>query len=345
MIFTMKKKFYSSFHENLTGNINKISDGLLRAQWFSLATIAAIGTAYMNLVNSIKCMELKAFGYLIVCLSGNVIFWLISEYALSHGFLFRWMQYRLAKIEKIFDLSGIKNPSEEKYFIIKNKLTNQLELRTDYFIPDQFVPIYWASTWFIVINTIISCFLNYRNDYLICHKWVWVLYILFSLPLIWKTWRYHCYKLNKFIEDEEICNFKIIHNNSSIDNFYKFPMETEPYGALFFLDIGLVFLVILEIAYGYKQNLTLSDINLRILYFLPLFSALIGWFWPAMAGLLIQFVKIILQFYPDQLKESKCSCLQCLGKKFSPKVNKISGGYTIECTCFWRIINILYRII
>ena len=45
----IKLEFFSDYHKSLADNRNHISDDLLKAKWFFLAAIAAIGTAYIKI--------------------------------------------------------------------------------------------------------------------------------------------------------------------------------------------------------------------------------------------------------------------------------------------------------
>ena len=103
--------FYRDYHKSLTDNLNHISDDLLKAKWFFLAAIAAVGIAYEKILSILANHTQIWFGFVAVCLVGNIIFWLISEYTLSHAFLFRFIQSKLAKIEQVFNTPGkIKDP-------------------------------------------------------------------------------------------------------------------------------------------------------------------------------------------------------------------------------------------
>jgi hypothetical protein len=141
-----KKEYYISVHASMTENLNRISGDLLQAKWFFLASIAAIGTAYVKFVDEAMIKAgLQHVGIFITCLIGNIIFWFLSEYTLSHAFLFRFVQSKLAEVEKASGEKGnVKNPSDESYFLANDNGEKRLSI--DFFIPDQFVPIYWASS-------------------------------------------------------------------------------------------------------------------------------------------------------------------------------------------------------
>lgn len=87
-------------HNKMVENLNKISDDLLKAKWNFLASISAIGLAYKYVLDKYIWDLHKEYLFFVICLIGNLIFWMLSEYAISHGFLFRYIQAKAAKIEK-----------------------------------------------------------------------------------------------------------------------------------------------------------------------------------------------------------------------------------------------------
>lgn len=312
--------FFSEYHKSLTDNLNHISDDLLKAKWFFLATIAALGTAYIKIAELPDNKQFW-FGFVAVCLIGNIIFWLISEYTLSHAFLFRFIQSKLAKIEQAFDVSGkIKDPTTEEYFIKDNRL------EIDYIIPDQFVPIYRASTWLIIINTIIAMSLDPMNDINVFIAYlridfemdIWkraLIYLTISLPLIWKLWTYYCYKIDKFINEN--CKFEIVRRkNKKHCPYFVFPIWPSLIGA----SLGILAYIIFNRG---------SDIGMCKL----LTSGLVGYFWPVMAGLIINILRTLFRLN---------SLLRML-RIFTPLVKKNGATYVIEARCF-RILAVLYNI-
>ena len=301
--------FLTEQHKTLTDNLNHISGDLLRAKWFFLATIAAVGTAYIKIISSTKVVwgstllcgfgqitesvEGNWFALIIVCLIGNIIFWLISEYALSHAFLFRFIQSKLAKIEKDFDTPGTsKDPSELSYFIKENR--GKIFPETDYIIPDQFVPIYWASSWLILINTLVMMAfvpdktipMNIIPVFIKINNWTRFLFFLFlSMPFIWKLWTYHCYKLNKFINEH--CNFKIKYcpRSFKINIFKKFEDDFFALPQLQSL-FGIVMALLILIIYCFYQEEFF--IKLAVLFLLIAF-------WPVIFGFIIHFFRTIIR--------------------------------------------------
>jgi ABC-type Co2+ transport system permease subunit len=336
-------KFFANYHESLNDNLNHISDDLLRAKWFFLATIAALGTAYIKIYDS-QSLHNK-WSFWLICLVGNIIFWLLSEYTLSHAFLFRFIQARLAKIEKMFkDSTGdrnsikvaikIKDPTDDETFIKNNRLFN------DYFIPDQFLPIYWASTWLIIINSII-CFLlcsisansKLTGNVFVAKGFLFysifsnsksiifdhpLFYTLISVPFIWKLWTYYVYKLDKFIKEN--CTFKIIFNIQ--DPYFKFPFLQSiiPCCSAFIIYLGIIWLT--TITFDFK------DISLLLI---------IAYFWPVLAGLVIHFLRTILRVNLTW---------KIFGKLFTPAVskNEYTGDYKVLLSPWLRLFSVLYTI-
>jgi hypothetical protein len=309
-----KDEFYSDYHKSLTDNLNHISDDLLRAKWFFLATIAALGTAYMKVYDSTHG-EIKMWSFLIICLIGNIIFWFISEYTLSHAFLFRFIQARMAKIEKMFELKGnTKDPSDDITFVRNDRLV------IDNIIPDQFVPIYWASTWLIIINSIIGFILqtHYDPSKVVFQLWSYaiderLLYCaLISVPFIWKLWTYYGYKLDKFINEN--CEFRIVLDRH--DYYFKFTFYQS------FIPCFLVIAIYLALIFCLK--ITAFDTHTFLFY------AIIGYFWPVPLGLIIHFLRTILRVD--------------LNKIFTPKVSMENGNYKVLLSPWLRLFSVLYTI-
>lgn len=233
--------------EILTGNLNYISNDLLKAKWYFLATLAALGLGYkyiLELNNNIFSPEQFPFLLVIIFITGDVVLWLIGEYILSHGFLFRYIQSKLAEIEKaeiehylyykniIIDSRSkelVKDPRKRDNFLFKDKDGEKESkdgkkerLFFDFFIPDQFIPLYWASIWEILINGL-SAYIVYKILYK-CdnYKIILPLIIIFiSLLFISKLWDYYLYKLNKFVE--EFCDFKIFFDENGKESIFHFP--------------------------------------------------------------------------------------------------------------------------
>jgi len=207
-----KKNFLKTDFESMVENLNRISDDLLKAKWYFLATIAAVGTAYLHISDS------TYFPILITSATANIIFWMIGEYIVSHGFLFRYIQTKVARIEKIV-YNQIKSLDEIiRDPVKKSKYIKCSFLNLEYVLPDQFLPLYWASLWLIVLNTGVAIWLlkltpNFPIFMLLC----------FSLFLIWKLLSYHFYKIRQFFA--QIAHLQIVPACAKEKNFFRFPLS------------------------------------------------------------------------------------------------------------------------
>ena len=200
-----KEEFQISRHEGLIENLNRISDDLLQAKWWFLGVIAALGVAYTEILK-VEWIALRTYGIIIVSLIGNISFWFLSEYTLSHAFLYRFVQSQAAKIEKEFKLDIlIKDPSDRSYFLKKDNGTERLSL--EFMIPDQFVPIYWASFWLMIINTATAFVIHMKTYQTILvlqgpleyNVFQWIsIFLLTGIPFMWKLWTYYLYKLGNY---------------------------------------------------------------------------------------------------------------------------------------------------
>lgn len=319
-------KFYIEHHRGLTDDLNQISTGLLRAKWFFLGTIVAIGVAYGNIYTSDICPFQKFWAMWTVCLVGNIVFWLVTEYALSHAFLFRFIQSQLAKIEIMFSVPGydakIKDPTTPENFI-KND-----QLRVDQIIPDQFVPIYWASTWLILINSVVGYLaatsfkpLDYSSTMI---QW---LYLTVGFPLIWKLWTYYGYKIDKYLDEQ--CQLRFVAEESGLlqKNRHYFLFPTAP--SLIFLAMGMAVIV-------FCRTFNIGTIDRHIVAF----WALASYFFPIVLGVLIHLCHVILRW---NLHE-RC----CLKKAFAPEVTGGERGrdgkreYQVKQYRWLRLLTLLY---
>lgn len=290
--------FFKEYHKSLLADLSKISDFYRNSMWYFLTTIAALGTAYLKIYNINS--DVKNLFFLIISLTGNIIFWLLCEYALSHAFLYRFVQSKLAKIEKTYDknkLGKIKDPTDITNFI---KINGIKKLEFDYFIPDQFVPLYWASIWLIIINTLFSSFLiGSTSKYLFCN-------IFFSAALIMKILKYYLYKLNKFINEN--CKFRIVLENSN-NNFFELSSSILP---------SIILLIFFVIVKCICEDKFVYDKSWLIFLFLI-------YFWQVLVWLIIHFLKTILNFNDDIIKyiNSRYEIQNSSDSMYSIKINKI----------------------
>jgi len=224
-----KKKnnnFLETDFENMVQNLNRISDDLLKAKWYFLATIAAVGIAYQRISDRTYFFisDSTYFPILITSAIANIIFWMIGEYIVSHGFLFRYIQTKVAKIEKIAYKQKqteslkklIRDPTEKGRYIRNSFLV------LDYILPDQFLPLYWTTLWLIILNTGIGIKLciwlsestpNFPIFLLLC----------FSLFLIWKLLSYHFYKIRQFFT--KTVRLQIVPACAKEKNFFHFSLH------------------------------------------------------------------------------------------------------------------------
>lgn len=281
-----KTNFFISEHSILINNLNKISDDLLKSKWYFLASLATLGLSYSYIfkVDYIFpiCRQNLVF---IVCVIGDIIFWLISEYVISHAFLFRYIQAKASQKERyfyynIFDTKFIKNPSSISQFVVFGDNDNPDRLNIDYFIPDQFLPIYWASIWIILVNTAFAYLvLDYYNSYHL--KFI---LIIISLILIIKLLCYIIYKINKFISS--FCDFEIkiekYHKRKDDVYFYSIPKSDE------YLITGLwISIPFICLCSYYKIELN----NILYITFINVF------FWMPILGLISHCLRYLFQIF------------------------------------------------
>lgn len=233
-----RKEFLISDHESMIENINHISDDLLKLKWYFLATIAAFGFSYKFILD-IYYNSYIAIVITLVTIIINLILWYLSEYAISHGFLFRYIQTKAASIEKIFQFPNrlIRDPTD------KESITDgEGFLIFDHKIPDQFVPTYWASLIMIFINTICGIYFIIYFDNLLLRIILCVsaTYMVMTI-LIVKLYFYYIYKMNQFYGG--ICGFNIkIKYHCHEKNFFSSELNS------FFITIFKLFLPLILIA-------------------------------------------------------------------------------------------------
>jgi hypothetical protein len=185
--------------------LNHISTHLQNFYWYFVASIAAIGVAYKTIIGTELdlCPDQLKWLILGVCLIGNIVFWLIGEYAIAHGFLFRFCQAKAARTEKeVWGTDQVKDPHDiENYIDEKN---GRKIFCPAYILPDQFVPMYWASIWLISLNTIFAYYI--LHNVIAINKWLHIVVAcaLISLPLIWKLWDYYIHKIKEFLKHSKI---------------------------------------------------------------------------------------------------------------------------------------------
>jgi hypothetical protein len=275
---TQKTKFFIAEHSILINNLNKISDDLLKSKWHFLASIATLGLSYSFIFNTDYNFPIMTQQLVfIMCIIGDIIFWLISEYVISHAFLFRYIQAKAAQKEyyfyySVFNNKFIRDPSSIKQFVIFDYNNNPIYLNIDYIIPDQFLPIYWASIWLILINTAFACLAigqyNYHFNFIL---------IIISLILILKLFCYVIYKINKFIDS--FCDFKVKINicyKNEYSFFYSIPKFNEYLITGLWLSLSVIF--ILSCFYELELHNILYIIFIITFFWMPILG-LISHFW------------------------------------------------------------------
>jgi hypothetical protein len=234
------------------------------------------------------------------------------------------VQGQLAAIEAEFRMPGqIKNPTEVKRFI--DCKTGSSKLNVDFVIPDQFIPIYWASMWLMLINSIASFFLvrsyNTGSDQLVMFSW---LYVAGTFPLIWKLWTYHVYKIDKFMREH--CEFVLVDSGLDCRD------EISLYRHRYFRVSALPSLVALIVAMAICVLMRgLSGVHWFMLV------GLIAYFFRVPLGILVHILRTLLgldipQGCLPELKKLE-GCPQC-GKDL----------YRVQQGAFWRMATLGYMI-
>ena len=215
-----KENFLQTDFESMVENLNRISDDLLKAKWYFLATIAAVGIAYQRISDRTYFFisDSTYFPILITSAIANIIFWMIGEYIVSHGFLFRYIQTKVARIEKIA-YNQIKSLEELiRNPVKKSKYIKCSFLNLEYVLPDQFLPLYWASLWLIILNTGVAIWLSKLTP-----NFPIFLLLCFSLFLIWKLLSYHFYKIRQFFT--KTVRLQIVPACGKEKNFFHFSLH------------------------------------------------------------------------------------------------------------------------
>ncbi len=165
----MRLNFSESFiiqeHSTMLNNLNQISGQIKGFYWYFLASIGALGIGYKTiLADDIQrlCLGQKACLIIGICLISNIVFWLIGEYAVSHGFLYRFIQAKAARAQKKAwnsDFLTKDSANASKYITTKGE-ANYFYI--DNLLPDQFVPIYFAATWMIYLNGVFAILILWK---------------------------------------------------------------------------------------------------------------------------------------------------------------------------------------
>lgn len=337
-----KPDFLVNEHTSLRDSLNHISDNLLKAKWYFLATISALGISYKYICMHKELQNPNNFPFLLflVFLTGDVILWLIGEYILSHGFLFRYVQSTLAGIEYYIyndPKNGLEEQEKRKFLDLikdKRKFINPEKDKKfffDYILPDQFVPMYWASFWVIIINGMVAYYV-----YRILNKWnnfgvILSLVVFVSSCFVWKLWDYHIYKTRNFIS--LFCDFKIIVKVPDEKEFFSFPfMNEKPV-------LRTILLLVILLGVYYKLGFDfIKTINSPLLL-LPI----IIYFWPVIFGLLVYFLHNFYRLI--SLEEWKNMSPDTTLLKEENKLEvKVWGKYNLRKRFSWAFWLLFYSI-
>ena len=306
-------EFLTSEHKSMLDDMNHISNQLKGFYWYLLATIGSLGIAYKCALGVLTSTEItsnqnviatlhssspspdnKLIIVMLICFIGNLILWTICEYAISHGFLFRFIQTKTAKIEQLFNENTfchfISNPlitlkktlrdpslkeqyfkdcSECKYKHEKKCQENETCLLIDHLLPDQFIPIYWGCLMLLFTNMVVLTFIlsiyssadsNFIKNGDDALYWAGAL----SFPFIWKILTYYMYKTEKFISST--CEFKILQNN--IDSFFRIDIW---FKAILIIIAFIAIIVIYRNQFHFE--IMLIPIGIFYYYSLPIFFA------------------------------------------------------------------------
>ncbi len=261
--------------------------------------ITGFQNAVATMSTSSMSTDYKLIIVMLICLVGNLILWTICEYAISHGFLFRFIQTKTAKIERLFYANKFyhfrtnplitlkktnRDPSlKEQFFKDCDKCEdedttkckekeNKTCLIIDHLLPDQFVPIYWGCLMLLVTNMAVLAFIlmihakpefSFLKNKLYALSWAGAL----SFPFIWKILAYYMYKTEKFITST--CEFKILlKNKKPFFSITKLNAWTMIFSALIGI-VGFPFLNLIN--YGIMT----IPIGIFSFYSLPVFIAAI----------------------------------------------------------------------
>jgi hypothetical protein len=202
----MRLNFSESFiiqeHSAMLNNLNQISGQIKGFYWYFLASIGALGIGYKTiLAGDIKglCLEQQAGFIITICLISNIVFWLIGEYAVSHGFLYRFIQAKVARAQKkAWNSDFLTKDSAAPRKYIRKGDDGSHSFYIDNLLPDQFVPIYFAATWMIYLNGVVAILILWQVIFI--NIWMIISIILFCLPFILKLWIYRIHKAKKMFE-------------------------------------------------------------------------------------------------------------------------------------------------
>ncbi|MFZ5452214.1 MAG: hypothetical protein ACOZF2_10160 [Thermodesulfobacteriota bacterium] len=317
-------KFYTTEYRVLIENMNKISENLLKAKWYFLAALASFGFTYSYIFQQqVKLIKIEGnqlrlergielsssmltIAIFVAFFLGNIVFWLISKYCLSHGFLYRIIQAKAAKKEiffskKLSDINEnekerkenekerkrwIKDPSEKDHFYREiDERKDKNGILKDYFLPDQFYPIFWMSLWAIIANSMLTIILLIEYKLIDNNIYYFILVGTPSMLMIFNLFSYLIDKINRYINS--YCKFEIniAYHNEPVP-FYSLPVFVSKHRILsgFLISFILISLIIISLMF--------FSINLCLLLELTIFF-FIFFFWIPLFGIIIHLWKFI----------------------------------------------------
>ncbi|GEM_PF-2502121 len=275
-------------------NLIELNAHLLKIKWYLLVVLAALGTAYYKL--EITCFP--GWTYIPVAFLGNAVFWIIAEYLISQAFTYRCFEFKIAKIEKS-DCPLKLHPI--KLFVECNCKNKKGKFKLDYFLPDQYLALYWISILAMLVNTVVIGSFVFKKTILDNTKHCFPKDVLVALLIcflvasclyfIWKIFLYSVYKCRLFFE--EVAGIFIKTESDPDHSFFEFPVtssfiENLTY-FLFFSVILMILIIILIMILLSVFSLDFLKCNNKIKFFLLLaISLAIPW-----KGTLVSVIHLI----------------------------------------------------
>ncbi len=273
-------------------NLIELNAHLLKIKWYLLVVLAALGTAYYKL--EITCFP--GWTYIPVAFLGNAVFWIIAEYLISQAFTYRCFEFKIAKIEKS-DCPLKLHPI--KLFVECNCKNKKGKLKLDYFLPDQYLALYWISIWAMLVNTVVIgwfVFKKTQKDVLVA---LLICFLVAScLYFIWKIFLYSVYKCRLFFE--EVAGIFI--KTESDPDYSFFEHYTEPSVRVILMLISIILLTILTIILRFFLH-NFSDYNKAILLLFFVAVVSLVFLWGGVIVLIIYLIHMVSLLWTTEIKK------------------------------------------